>query len=116
MVSVRFIHEDDIEEEMLFIKSLPESTTGGDIFNEVMQYLNNENIPLTNLINVASDGAAAMNGKEKGFISRMKSVVPHIFHIQCIIHRQHLVARNIGGGMEEALNTAIHVINFVISN
>ena len=23
---------------------------------------------------------------------------------------------NIGGGMEEALNTAIHVINFVISN
>ena len=27
---------------MLFTKSLPETTTGEDIFNEVMQYLNNQ--------------------------------------------------------------------------
>ena len=110
---VGFIHEDDIGEEMLFIKSLPETTTGEDVFNKVMQYFNNKNIALTNVINIASDGAAAMTGKVKGFISRMKSVAPHIFHIHCIIHRQHLVAKNTGGDMEEALNTAIHAINFV---
>ena len=57
-----------------------------------------------------------MTGKDKGFISRMKSAYPHIFHIHCIIHRQHLVAKNIGGGMVEALNTAIHATNFVKSN
>ena len=57
-----------------------------------------------------------MTGKVKGFISRMKSVAPHIFHIHCIIHIQHLVAKSIGGGMEDALNTAIHAINFVKSN
>ena len=50
---------------MLFIKSLPETTTGKDIFNEVMQYINNKNIPLTNLIYIASDGSAAMTGKLK---------------------------------------------------
>ena len=97
LVYVRFIHEDDIREEMLFIKSFPETTTEEDIFNEVMQYFNYKNIPLTNLINIASDGAAAMTGKVKGFISRMKSVASHIFHIHCIIHRQHLVAKSIGG-------------------
>jgi len=113
---VRFIHEDDIREEMLFIKSLPETTTGEDIFNEIMQYFNNKNIPLTNLITIASDGAAAMTGKVKGFVSRMKFVAPHIFHIHCFIHRQHLVAKNIGGDMQEALNAAIHAINFVKSN
>ena len=74
LLYVRFIHEDDIREEMLFIKSLLETTTGEDIFKEVMQNLNNKNIPLTNLINIASDGAAAMNGIVKWFISRMKSV------------------------------------------
>ena len=57
-----------------------------------------------------------MTKKVKGFIHRMKSVAPHNFHIHCIIHRQHLVAKNIGGYMEEALNTAIHEINFVKSN
>ena len=57
---------------MLFIKCLPEATTAGDIFNEIMQYFNNENIPITNWINIASDGVAAITGKVKGFISRMK--------------------------------------------
>ena len=57
-----------------------------------------------------------MSDKVKGFISRMKSAAPHIFHIHCIIHWQHLVARIIGEDMEEALNTAIHAINFVKSS
>ncbi|CAI9717447.1 domain-containing 3-like [Octopus vulgaris] len=116
LVYVRFIHEDDIKEKRLFIQSLSETTNGENIFNEVMQYFNDKNIPLTNLINIASDGAAAMTGKVKGFVSRMKSVAPHIFYIHCIIHRQHLVAKNIGRHMEEALNTVIHAINFVKSN
>ena len=116
MVYVRFNHEDDIREEMLFVNSLPETTTGEDIFNEAMQYLSNKDIPLTNLINIASDGPAVMTVKVKGFIHRMKSVAHHIFHIHCIIHIQHLVARNIGGGMEDALNAAIHAINFVKSS
>ena len=57
-----------------------------------------------------------MTGIVKGFISRMKSVAHHIFHIHCIIRRQHLVAKNIEGDMEEALNTDIHAANFVKSN
>ena len=101
--------------EMLFIKCLLETTTGEDIFNEVMLYYNNKNIPLTNLINVASDGAAAMTEKVKRFIYIVKYVAPKIFHIHCIIHRQLLVCKNIGGGMVESLNTAIHAINFVKS-
>ncbi|CAI9714941.1 Hypothetical predicted protein [Octopus vulgaris] len=116
LVYVRFIHEDDIRDEMLFIKSLSETTNGEDIVNEVMQYFNDKSTPLTNLINIASDGAAAMTGKVKDFVSRMKLVAPHIFYIHCIIYRQHLVAKNIGGHIEEARNTAIHAINFVKSN
>ena len=82
-----------------------------------MQYCNDKGIPLANLIYIASDGAAAMTGRVKGFVSRMKSVAPHISHIHCIVHRQDLAAKNIGGGgMEEALNAAIHAINFVKAN
>ncbi|XP_014781353.1 SCAN domain-containing protein 3 [Octopus bimaculoides] len=116
LVYVRFVHEDDIKEEMLLIKSLSETTNGEDISNDIMQYFNDKNIPLTSLIDIASDGVAATTGKVKGFVSRMKSVAPYIFYIHCIIHRQHLVAKNIGGHMEEALNTAIHANNFVKSN
>ncbi|CAB4068522.1 unnamed protein product [Lepeophtheirus salmonis] len=62
------------------------------------------------------DGAPSMTGKMKGFVSRMKSAAPHIFHICCLIQRQSLAAKNIGGDMEEPLNNVIHAINFVKAN
>ena len=52
VVYVRFIYDDDLREEMLFIKGLPETTRGEDIFHHIMQYCNNKGIPLTNLIDV----------------------------------------------------------------
>ena len=57
-----------------------------------------------------------MTGKVKSFVSRMKAVAPHISYVHCIVHRQHLAAKSIGGDMEEALNAAIHAINFVKAN
>ena len=75
---------------MLFNKSLPEITGGKDILNHMMQYCNDKDIPLINLICIASDGAIAMTGRVKGFASRMKSVAPHISHVHCIVHRKHL--------------------------
>ena len=101
---------------MFFIKSLSEAINGENIINEVMQCFNDKNIPLTNLINITSDGASAMTGQVEGFISRMISVAHHIFHIHDIIHREHLAVRNIGGDIQEALNTAIHTTNFDKSN
>ena len=99
LVYVRFIYEDDLREKMSFIKCLSETINGDDIFHEVLQYFNDKDIPLTNLINTASDGSAAVTEKVKGFNSRMKSVSSQIFYAHCIIHRQHFVAENIGGGM-----------------
>ena len=116
LVYARFIYNNDVREEMLFIKSLPETTRGEDIFHHIMQYFDNKSIPLTNLIYIASDGAKAMTEKAKGFVSGMKSVAPHISHVHCIVHRQHLAAKSVGGDMEESLNAAIHAIIFVKAN
>ena len=50
LVYVRFIYDDDVREEMLYIKTLSETTRGEDIFNYEMQYCYDKGIPLTNLI------------------------------------------------------------------
>ncbi|CAB4061469.1 unnamed protein product [Lepeophtheirus salmonis] len=77
--AILFVYVKFIQEERLFIKSLSETTRGEYIFNEVMQYFNHKNILLTNLISIASDGAAAMIGTVKGFVSKRKSDAPEIF-------------------------------------
>ena len=113
---VTFFHENDVREEMLFLKSLPETTSGKDIFMEVHKYFIDKKIPLENLIQVSTDGAPSMTGRNKGFITQMKTVAPHILHVHCIIHRQHLASKNIGGNMEQALEAAVSGINFIKAN
>ena len=78
-----------------------------------MQHIKDTNISLTNLINIVSDGTAAMTGKQRGFVSRMKSVAPRFLYIHCIIHGQQWVVDDIGGYVQQALFTAIHAIYFV---
>ena len=102
-----------IQEELLFVKCLELKTTREEIFNFVKKYLQEKQIPFKNIIQVASDSAAAMLGKNKGFVSRLKELIPGIIHIHCIIHRQHLAAKVIGGDMEDALDLAITIINFI---
>ena len=89
LVYFRFIYNNNVREEMLFINSLHETTRGEDICDHIMQYFNDKGIPLTNLIYIASDGAKATTGKVKGFVSGIKAVAPHISHVHCIVHRQH---------------------------
>ena len=57
---------------MLFIERLLEATSEEGISNEDMQYLNDEDTPLTNLVSIASDEVVAMNKKVKCFASGIK--------------------------------------------
>lgn len=36
-----------------------------------------------------------MTGRHKGFIAYLKNKVPGVFFVHCVIHRQHLVAKNL---------------------
>ena len=74
---------------MSLIKCLIETINGDDIFHKVLQYFNDKDIPLTNLINTASDGSAAVTEKVKGFNSRInlfphKSFMPIALSTDCI--------------------------------
>ena len=53
-----------------------------------------------------------MLGKYIRFTNRMKDVAPHIINIHCIIHRQHLAAKKLGGNMNAPLNLVIKIIFF----
>ncbi len=82
---VRYIDAMAIHEEMLFIKKLID-TRSDTIYAAVYDYLHDNGIPLSNLLQIATDGASAMTGKHNGFVAKLKTVAPHISAIHCIIH------------------------------
>ncbi|GFT40272.1 zinc finger BED domain-containing protein 5 [Nephila pilipes] len=69
---VRFVDEDFIKEHYLFCKEVPERTTGEEIFRVTDDFFKICNIQWSNCIAVCMDGAAAMTGRKKGFVSCVK--------------------------------------------
>lgn len=50
-----------------------------------------ERLSLLNIISAAADGAPAIFGRYRGFISNLKQNVRKVFGIHCFIYGQHLV-------------------------
>ncbi|XP_042905449.1 zinc finger MYM-type protein 6-like [Parasteatoda tepidariorum] len=70
---VRFINESkEINEEMLFTRTLTTDTKGSSIFKLVKDYFQVKEIPLTNVRACATDGAPTMSGCHTGFLGHLK--------------------------------------------
>ena len=91
---VRFIQDEKICQEFLFAINLKTDTKGESIFHILEKFFLDKSIPLSNILSVATDGAPAMVGRYRGFVSFLKTAVPNVLAIHCVIHRQHLVAKN----------------------
>lgn len=101
---------------MLFARSLTTDAKGATIFNEVVTYFQENNIPLKNIIACATDGAASITGRYKCFITHLKKSAPEVFYIYCVMHRQHLIAKKMSACLYEALTFTIQEVNHIKSN
>uniref|UniRef100_A0A671KL09 HAT C-terminal dimerisation domain-containing protein n=1 Tax=Sinocyclocheilus anshuiensis TaxID=1608454 RepID=A0A671KL09_9TELE len=99
---VRYKDTDDIREHILFCKPMLGKTTGEDIFNVMCSH-------------IYTDGAASMTGWIQGFVSRVKQVHPGIKTMHCIIHREALASKRLSPKLNEVLNDAVKIINFIKS-
>lgn len=68
---------------------------------------------MRNIISCATDGAPSMIGRYRGFIAHLKNEVPHVIAIHCVIHRQHLVAKNLSPLLHTSLKIAVKAINAI---
>ena len=101
----------DIIDEFLFAEYLTADAKGETILQCVLQYFEKHNIPYSNVTVEATDGAPAMVGRCRGFASLLKKKVPDVRTVHCVLHRQHLVAKKLSGGLDDALKVCIRPIN-----
>lgn len=113
---VRFIKNEKICQELLFARNLETNTKGETIFNTLEKFCDEKQIPLKNIISIATDGAPAMTGRHKGFIAYLKNKVPDVLAVHCVIHRQHLVAKNLSERLHTSLHYVIRAVNKIRSN
>ncbi|CAL9694249.1 unnamed protein product [Knipowitschia caucasica] len=111
----RFVDGDVIIENFLFCKSLPEKTTGEEIFRVTSEYLEQGGLKWQNCVSVCTDGAAAMLGRTKGFVSRVKERNPAVIVTHCFLHREAPVAKTLPADLVPVLDDAVRMVNFVKS-
>ena len=88
-------------EELLSLQCMKDTTTGANIFSEVLNAFDKFDLDLSTLCGIATDGAQAMFGTGIGFLVLLKSALreksisdnKEIFH--CIIHQQNLCAKSL---------------------
>ena len=116
-----FIKEVDKElnetEELLSLQCMKDTTTGANIFCEVLNAFDKFGLDLSTLCGIATDGARAMSGTGIGFVGLLKSALKEknisddiaIFH--CIIHQQNLCAKSLK--FKHVLSPVNEAVNFI---
>lgn len=90
---VRFPKNFKIQTQLLELINLDaQDCSAAKLYEQFKQCLNKYNIPVTNIIGVASDGANVMIGEKNSFFSHLKSDVPSAICIRCICHSAAIIA------------------------
>ena len=108
---VRFVHNGVFCDELAIALSQNTDTRGETVIQEVKTYFETNAIPLTNVIACATDGAPPMMGRYRGFNAFLKSENLNVVICHWVIHRQHLVAKNISGCLNQSLKIVIKAVN-----
>jgi hypothetical protein len=99
-VFIRGINETfEIYEELLKVVSLHNTTKGIDIFNELIDLLTVNEIDLTKLVSITTDGAPSMVGKYNGLVAHMSNILKEVcdqklINYHCIIHQEALCSKS----------------------
>ncbi|XP_069599662.1 SCAN domain-containing protein 3-like [Ranitomeya imitator] len=113
LANVRFVDGEAIRENFLFCKALPEKSTREVIFQVTSEYLDKSGLTWENCTGVCTDGAAAMVGSIKGFVSRVKERNPDVLVTHCFLHREALVAKTLPADLAPVLDDVVRIVNFV---
>ena len=102
-----------LTEDLLSMETLSSRTCGKGIFNSVKGACIREKLNLKNLRGICTDGAPAMTGSVRGFVSRFSEYVSTEFNNQltnlhCIIHQEALCVKSM------TLNSTLKCVNGVI--
>ena len=109
----------DVHEEFVQLVPLKDTTTGADVFKATLKCLEENKLDLSKLVSVTTDGAPAMVGVRKGFVSLLQKHMKEAGHqtqiirIHCIIHQEALCAKSLE--MQEIMKVVVKVVNLILS-
>ena len=104
-------------EELLSLQYMKDTTTGANIFSEVLNAFDKFGLDLSTLCGIATDGAQAMSETGIGFVGLLisalkeKNISDNIAIFHYIIHQQNLCAKSLK--FKHVMGPVIKAVNFI---
>ncbi|GFT10364.1 SCAN domain-containing protein 3 [Trichonephila clavipes] len=112
---VRFIHENDIINQFLCCRELPDFTTGKHIFQVISSYLEEIKVSWKSCIGICADGAPVKTGHLKGFVAHVKELNEDILVTHCFLHREAFVTKFLPSDLKIVLEQCVKMVNYIKS-
>ena len=113
MVFVRYRTADDYVEQFLFCRPLTKYTTEEEIYKKVDSFFEEHQLLWTDCVSACADGAPAMMGIKKGFMSFAKKQNNDILIVHCYLHRENLAAKDIQANLALVFKEVVCVVNYI---
>lgn len=114
---VRYVKESKITEDIFCFCSLPEHTTGEQMFNAIDEKMTKYELLWENVVGVCTDGAPAMVGSKRGLTTRIANVAgENYMSTHCVIHREALAAKDMSTELNQTLKEAVRIVNSIKAN
>ena len=111
---VRFFDGECFREDLLGLIPLDGHTTGEILFEKVISFFRENQLELSRINMLVTDGAPAMSGRTRGLSARLADVAPQLRSLHCLIH-QSLLCAKLSGELKETMDSVMAIINFIRS-
>ena len=105
----------EIMEEFLDMASMPSTTTGQDICEQVLKLMNEYQLDPAKLSGLTTDGAPSMTGKTNGFTKKLLDSIgsKRVVVNHCIIHQENLCTKVLG--FVDVMKDVVTCVNYIRS-
>ena len=114
LIYVRYVHQEEVHEDMLCVLSLPNKTTATELFKSLNDYISRK-LKWSYCVGICTDRATAMTGHLTSLVARVKEVAPKCESTHCIIHREMLATRKMLLDLKSVLDDVVKIINYCTS-
>ena len=111
-----YCSDDNVQEELCCLSLMYGSTKGADILEKFINHFEKGQIDIKKIFAVTTDGAAAMVGRDRGFVTLIEEKIGHpVMKFHCIIHQESLCAKIPNSNLASVIATTIKIVNFNVA-
>ena len=114
-IVARYCSNGEVHEELCCLKPMYGTTKGKDILNTFTKSFEERGIDIKVFL-VTADGALAMMGQHRGFVTLVEQKIGHpAVKLHCIIHQENLCEKISNSALNDVMSTVTKIVSFLFA-